>query len=145
VVGCAEKFAQLCDSEILLLHVEPPPDFLDTPNISAGSPSGPTASDQDQATARPSERFRSAGLLTRRLTVVGDPAGEIVDRSREAGVDLIAMATHGRSGFSRTFLGSVAERVLRHARVPILLVHSEETERAQEYRRQKDKAGSSKP
>jgi nucleotide-binding universal stress UspA family protein len=38
--------------------------------------------------------------------------------------DLIVMATHGRTGMKRWFIGSVAEEVLRHATVPVLLVHA---------------------
>jgi nucleotide-binding universal stress UspA family protein len=38
--------------------------------------------------------------------------------------DLIVMATHGRSGMKRWFIGSVAEEVLRHATVPVLLVRA---------------------
>jgi len=42
--------------------------------------------------------------------------------------DLIVMASHGRSGMTRWFLGSVAEEILRHASVPILLVKAPEQE-----------------
>lgn len=55
--------------------------------------------------------------------VIGHPAEQIVDRAKD-GVDLIAMATHGRSGISRWVYGSVAERVLRHAVTPVLLVRA---------------------
>lgn len=55
------------------------------------------------------------------------PAGEdiaqrIVSLADEIGADLIVMGTHGRRGFQRLFLGSVAERVLRHATCPVLMV-----------------------
>lgn len=55
------------------------------------------------------------------------PAGEdIADRillvAREAGADLIVMGTHGRRGFRRLVLGSVAERVLRAATRPVLMI-----------------------
>ena len=52
----------------------------------------------------------------------GDPADEIVEEARAAGADLIAMATHGRTGMARLLLGSVAEAVLRRSEVPVLLV-----------------------
>ena len=52
----------------------------------------------------------------------GDPADEILHLARPFEYDLIAMATHGRSGLRRLFLGSVTESVLRRSRVP-LLVH----------------------
>jgi nucleotide-binding universal stress UspA family protein len=52
----------------------------------------------------------------------GRPDAEIVEAAREAGVDLIAMSTHGRSGLGRLLFGSVAEQVLRHADVPVLMI-----------------------
>ncbi|HMI90765.1 MAG TPA: universal stress protein [Polyangiales bacterium] len=52
----------------------------------------------------------------------GIAASEIVERARAGGFDLIVMGTHGRKGFSHVLLGSVAERVLRHASCPVLVV-----------------------
>ncbi len=49
------------------------------------------------------------------------PAQEIIKVAEELGVDLIAMATHGRSGLAHLFAGSVAEAVLRSAKFPVLL------------------------
>lgn len=53
---------------------------------------------------------------------VGDPAEEILRCVQHEGHDLIAMATHGRSGITRWVRGSVAERILRSTAVPLLLV-----------------------
>jgi nucleotide-binding universal stress UspA family protein len=52
----------------------------------------------------------------------GDPAEEIVRYARTRGIDLIVVGTHGRSGFTRLLMGSVAERVLRQAPCPVLTV-----------------------
>jgi nucleotide-binding universal stress UspA family protein len=52
----------------------------------------------------------------------GDPATEIVRYGRDAGVDLIVMGTHGRTGLERLLLGSVAEKVLRDAACSVLVV-----------------------
>jgi nucleotide-binding universal stress UspA family protein len=51
--------------------------------------------------------------------VIGDPADEIVRLADEHAVDLIVMATHGRTGFKRLLMGSVAEEVVRRARCPV--------------------------
>jgi nucleotide-binding universal stress UspA family protein len=51
----------------------------------------------------------------------GFPVTEIVTAAKEAGVDFIAMSTHGRRAFGRLLLGSVAEAVLREAPGPVLL------------------------
>jgi nucleotide-binding universal stress UspA family protein len=86
----------------------------------------PTPPEKDETTAKLATRFEQAGLRAKRVSVTGDAATEIVDHGFASGVDLIAMATHGRSGVTRWMLGSVAERVMRHAGVPMLLVHAEE-------------------
>ena len=52
----------------------------------------------------------------------GDPVTELVAAARETGADLIAMTTHGRSGFGRLLFGSVAEAVLRQAEIPVLMM-----------------------
>jgi nucleotide-binding universal stress UspA family protein len=51
----------------------------------------------------------------------GRAAEEILDHARTSDIDLIAMSTHGRNGIERVLLGSVAERVLREAPVPVFL------------------------
>jgi nucleotide-binding universal stress UspA family protein len=54
----------------------------------------------------------------------GDPADEIGKAVREFSIDLVAMATHGRTGLARAVLGSVTEAVLRHASCPMLVLRS---------------------
>ena len=60
------------------------------------------------------------------VTVVrwGTPVEEIVAYAREASVDLIVIATHGRTGLSHVLLGSVAERMIREAPCPTLTIRS---------------------
>jgi nucleotide-binding universal stress UspA family protein len=52
----------------------------------------------------------------------GSPSRKIVRYAEREGCDLIAMGTHGRGGIDRLLLGSVAERVVRSAEVPVLTV-----------------------
>jgi nucleotide-binding universal stress UspA family protein len=52
----------------------------------------------------------------------GDPAAEIVRYGRDAGIDLIVMGTHGRTGLERLLMGSVAEKVMRDAACSVLVV-----------------------
>jgi nucleotide-binding universal stress UspA family protein len=56
---------------------------------------------------------------------MGSVANCIVEYAEVNQVDLIAMCTHGRTGLARWALGSVADRVLRAANTPILLVRAE--------------------
>jgi nucleotide-binding universal stress UspA family protein len=68
------------------------------------------------------EHLSKAGLKARVEVLFGRPAEKIVEYAVKEEVDLIAMATHGRSGFSRWVFGSVAEKVLRATAFPILLI-----------------------
>jgi nucleotide-binding universal stress UspA family protein len=52
----------------------------------------------------------------------GDPATEIINYAARAGMDLIVMGTHGRTGLERLLLGSVAEKVMREALCSVLVV-----------------------
>lgn len=66
--------------------------------------------------------MRMRGLQVETHVRMGDNAGEdILAMANELGADLIAMSTHGRGGLRRLALGSVADHVLRHAPVPVLL------------------------
>ncbi len=66
--------------------------------------------------------LRDEGYAVSKQLFSGDPASVIVGLAKTLNVDMIAMTTHGRSGFVRWALGSVAERVIQNTTVPILLV-----------------------
>ena len=58
----------------------------------------------------------------------GDPAKEILDYAAEIDADAIVAGTHGRSGVERRLIGSVAERLVRHATCPVMTVRLPETD-----------------
>jgi nucleotide-binding universal stress UspA family protein len=66
---------------------------------------------------------KAMGVKTKPLIVSGNPAGEIARASQD--YDLTVMGTAGRSGASRLLLGSVAEKVVRSAQSPVLVVPSD--------------------
>ena len=66
------------------------------------------------------------GLLSQTLVRVGSPYREITETARELNVDLLVIATHGYTGLKHVFLGSTAERVIRHAPCPVLTVRERE-------------------
>jgi nucleotide-binding universal stress UspA family protein len=57
-----------------------------------------------------------------RFTEFGATADGILRCSKEFGADLIVVGTHNRSGLDRLFMGSVAEHVVRHSHIPVLVV-----------------------
>lgn len=71
-----------------------------------------------------SGRLAAEGISVSTTVRRGDVAEEIIEHADHC--DLIVMSTHGRSGLGRWVYGSIADRTLRHAGVPILLVRSSE-------------------
>ena len=67
-------------------------------------------------------RVRAAGVTATASVWYGAPAASIVEMAEFARADLIVMTTHGRTGFGRLLIGSVAEAVLRATHIPILLL-----------------------
>jgi nucleotide-binding universal stress UspA family protein len=66
--------------------------------------------------------LREKGLKVHCVTVIGHPAESIVSYAEENRFDLVALATHGRSGLKRLVFGSVADYVIRKSGRPILLI-----------------------
>jgi nucleotide-binding universal stress UspA family protein len=67
-------------------------------------------------------RLQARDLNVHTRVMVEDPPGRaIIEASQPAEIDLIALATHGRRGLSRLVLGSVADKVIRGATVPVLV------------------------
>ena len=67
-------------------------------------------------------RHRKGDVPVRGLLRLGEAHAEIVEAAESQDVDLIVVGTHGRTGLQRFLIGSVAERVVRTARRPVLSV-----------------------
>ena len=66
--------------------------------------------------------WRATGVAVRTRVAMGAAPEMIVQAAAQCDADLIVMSTHGRSGLNRFLYGSVAEAVLRGARLPLLLI-----------------------
>ena len=126
----AEELTKAFSGELLLVHVVPPTP-VPLPSIDGASvPAFDVVAYEEQlreAYRSSLERLRKERLShdtkVRVRVVTGDPATEIVRLAREEKADLIVLPTHGRTGFSHVFFGSVAEKVVRHAECPVLTLH----------------------
>jgi nucleotide-binding universal stress UspA family protein len=119
------ELARLTGAQLLLVHVA----------------DGWAARNFQQLKLRESEEMKSdraylaevrADLESRGFTVetrlaMGDPATELIKASKELGVDLIAMSTHGHRFLADLFLGATADRVRHLVRVPVLLLRASDT------------------
>ncbi len=111
-------------TELFLLHVEPTPDAVTIDEHVVIYADQVTASAQAESMAHLQPYVRGLEELGYHVTPVvafGDPAMEIERIAEEREVDLIAMATHGRTGSARVLRGSVAQHVAGHVDVPVLL------------------------
>lgn len=123
-VAAAADLAQRYDAALTLVHVFQLPATLMPEGmlLSAGM-----VGEHFQAVngllddeKRDAERRGAKAVDT--VLVDGIPWREIVVRAKEGGFDLIVVGTHGRTGIGHVLLGSVAERVVRHAHCPVFVV-----------------------
>ncbi|ADJ25876.1 UspA domain protein [Dehalogenimonas lykanthroporepellens BL-DC-9] len=127
VLPHAKALAYAEGAEIVLLNVaaNPAQEFaFEDPAIAGYS----IAEQEQKATAymgRICEDIKSAGFKVSCHLREGSPANTILKVAEEIGVDAIAMSTHGRGWPANWLIGSVAERVIRHSKVPVLMIRSE--------------------
>jgi nucleotide-binding universal stress UspA family protein len=72
--------------------------------------------------------LEKAGFTVSTQVRFGNPIPEIEQYIEEEAIDLVAMTTHGRTGLSRVMYGSVAQHILQHATVPVLLYRTFSTD-----------------
>jgi nucleotide-binding universal stress UspA family protein len=78
----------------------------------------------EEYVTRVAARNRYPGTEVEARVIMGKPAETIAEYAKQNGIDLIVIATHGLSGVSRWVWGSIADRVLRAACVPVLMVRA---------------------
>jgi nucleotide-binding universal stress UspA family protein len=123
-LACAAAIARWYDAQLTVLHVVP---TFESKQVRAEIVEPihlVTPMPRDQVLDEMS-RFLNLATLSPRanaLAETGDPQATIIDQALSTRADLIVMGTHGRRGFKRLVLGSVAEAVLREAPCPVLTV-----------------------
>jgi nucleotide-binding universal stress UspA family protein len=112
----ALDIAQQYDAVLHTLYVDPPDDEPALLDETGEALSG------DQIIADVEARASDAGLAVTSEVRQGDPSTVILDYAEETDIDLVVMATRGRTGLDRYILGSVTEDVVRSSDVPVLTV-----------------------
>ena len=127
-IKVAGKYASIFDGSISLMHSHIPITELDEPYAIGMS----SKIYQDYEEIEESIRKKLNKISDEHIAPeykgdvqvhIGNPAQSIVEVAEE--FDIIIMSTHGRTGFSRFLLGSVAEKVLRMSKVPVMVVENE--------------------
>lgn len=123
VVMLADTFS----AEVCLLHVVNSTELVGTADIPVLPPTswlaGQVATVERELASKQQE-IEWLGLKACRRVTVGTPAAVIVAEAQAEPADLIIMGTHGRTGLTHVFLGSVAETVIRKAPCPVLVVQA---------------------
>jgi nucleotide-binding universal stress UspA family protein len=125
-IKAASELASHFGAEMILLHVVAPAPV--SPEVMVVPPATVPVSEQDlenlakQSLEEIVGRLHSQGLQARSIVLRGEAADEIVRAADRERVELTALATRGRTGLDRLFFGSVAEKVVRLAKCPVLTV-----------------------
>jgi universal stress protein A len=133
-VSYAMRFASRYKSIVYLLHVFQVPDYAMASCASQRKHYAKVQSQVHAAELQARENLESFALQLSNLGIkvephfrVGYPFDEIVLTANHFDVDLIVIGSHGRGGISRLLVGSTAERVVEHARCPVLVVKGPRT------------------
>jgi nucleotide-binding universal stress UspA family protein len=128
VLPHVKELAQKMNLEVCLVRVyaSPPESYLVGEGLSApalGRLREQIREEAENYLTGKTDELRAEGLSrVSSIAVEGDPAGEIIDVARKTPDNMLAMATHGRSGLGRLVLGSVTEKVVHHSRDPVLII-----------------------
>lgn len=134
----AVKLATTYGASIELLHVDEPPAWQGfvIPELAVTMQNGTSTSLHEfvetrarRALGHLAEKLQRAGVgQVHQRMQAGDASRVILEIAKEDKCDLIVMGTHGRKGFERLVMGSVAERVVRQADCPVLTVRIQDDE-----------------
>lgn len=123
-----ESMANCTGARVILLNIIDPPLNLVSPYdmMPSYTPDEIQAMVEDAETylKEVSERLNAKGIATSSLVEYGAAVATIIDTAEREKVDLVAMASHGRTGLARVFYGSVAAGVLQRIDRPLLLVRA---------------------
>jgi len=127
-IKVANKYASIFDGSISLMHSHIPITELDEPYAIGMSSKIYQEYEEIEESIRKKLNAISDEHIDKKfkgdvLVHIGNPAQSVVEVSEEH--DIIIMSTHGRTGFSRFLLGSVAEKVLRMSKIPVMVVENE--------------------
>lgn len=121
----AAELAQQHGASLVVSHVYPVPGYVLPDGFVTAGPEALVDAEQRVRAALQTwaDDARSLGAPEVSIaTAIGQPAAEILAHADAIGADLIVVASHGLHGLALVLLGSTAERLVRHARVPVLVV-----------------------
>jgi nucleotide-binding universal stress UspA family protein len=123
----AVRLANARDAELVLAHVwyMPPLAYVEDPPFPADTIQAMIRDEERGLAAAATEATRLGALRVTTKFLAGVPWDQLVELLRgDPGFELVVMGTHGRTGLDRVLLGSVTEKVVRHAARPVLVART---------------------
>ena len=124
-LATALDYAKVFGAEIVLMHAFEVPivGFPDGAVMDIAELTSRLMEGAKEGLDRAIKQHEGSGVAIHAVVKQGDPWRMVNETADEVGAGLIAVGTHGRRGLSRALIGSVAEKVVRTATVPVLTVH----------------------
>ena len=120
------KFAKFSGATVYALYV------MDTSSLTQSFTAGKELmyellkKEGQKAISKVKECGEASGVEVKEVLMEGHPSKEIIDFAENKDIDLIVMGTLGKTGLNRFLMGSVAEKVVRNSKVPVMVVRNEE-------------------
>ena len=128
ILPFVEQLAATLKSSLVLFHAIAPltayPGFETVQPAAFGQALEEAQKEAGRMLTRVANDLKARGIDTTALVTIDLAVDGIIRAAQESGADIIAIATHGRGGLRRAVLGSVADGVVRHSKLPCLLVNA---------------------
>ena len=128
-VSCGIEIAKLSGAAVHVLYV------VDTPSVISENWTAcketiheVIMNDGKKILSRVKKIVEDSGLTVREVLLDGHPGNEIINFAENNNMDLIVMGTLGKTGFEKFLMGSVAEKVIRGSKVPVMVIRSGSSE-----------------
>lgn len=124
VIEVVKDYIETHDSEVVIFNCQdvlPSVYWMNDPVAVKDVPYDPKTIAED-IVSKVKDSFGNLSDKIETKTEIGDPATEILNTAEAGNFDLIVMCTHGMSATKRFLLGSVTNKVVHHAKIPVLVV-----------------------
>jgi nucleotide-binding universal stress UspA family protein len=119
------KLAKLSEAKIHALHVVDTSSFAQSWTAGKETLHDILIKDGQKATSKVKKCGEASGVEVKEILLEGHPSNEIINFAEKNDIDLIVMGTLGKTGLDRFLMGSVAEKVVRNSKIPVLVVRAE--------------------
>ncbi len=124
-ISCGIELAKLSGATVYALYVvNTPATISETWTLGKEMIYEVMRKDGEKAVSKIKQLGEASGVEVKELVLDGDPSSEIIEFAENNNIDLIVMGTLGKSGIEKFLIGSVAEKVVRGSKVPVMVVRA---------------------